>query len=410
MLTVIIVYDQAYISGGAAKIAIGEAIELKNRGYRVIYYSAVSDLRGEICDELVSNKIETICLGETHIAFTKDPKALLKGIWNKDSFKNFTSLLNSLDRNNTIVHIHGWTKALSSSVIEAAHEMGFRTVITLHEYFSVCQNGGLFDYKKNCICKRTPGSLSCYLCNCDKRNYFHKIYRNIRQLRQNRILKKSKPDVIYITDFSKEKLNIGKKLIGNAYSLTNFVDLSPQQRVRVENNNAYLFIGRISAEKGIDVFCEAIKRAGVSGVVIGEGPLKDKYRELYPEVTFVGWKSNEEMRLYLNKARALIIASKWYETMGLTVVEMQQYGIPCIVPSECAASEYIRNDVDGLLYESGSIDSLIQCISKIQIQSYAKLLSKKFYEAIEFDRFSIKCHTDKLLIIYNDILNRDLCE
>lgn len=408
MLTVIMVYDQAYVSGGAAKIAIGEAIELKNRGYRVIYYSAVSDLYGKICDELVNNKIETICLGETHIAFTKDPKALLKGIWNKNSFKKFTSLLNSLDRNNTIVHIHGWTKALSSSVIEAAHKMGFKTVITLHEYFSVCQNGGLFDYKKNCICKRRTGSLSCYLCNCDKHNYIHKIYRNIRQLRQNRILKKSKPNVIYITDFSKEKLSVGKNLIGNSYSLTNFVELSPQQRVRVEDNEAYLFIGRISAEKGIDVFCEAIKQAGVDGVVIGEGPLKNKYKELYPEVTFVGWKSNEEMRLYLNKARALIIASKWYETMGLTVVEMQQYGIPCIVPSECAASEYVRNEVDGLLYEIGSIDSLIQCISKIQIQSYVKLLSKKFYEAIEFDRFSIKCHIDKLLIIYNDILNRDL--
>lgn len=407
MLTVIIVYDQAYISGGAAKIAIGEAIELKNRGHRVIYFSAVSNLYGEICDELLNNKIETICLGETHIAFTKNPKALLKGIWNKNSFKKFVSLLNRLDCNNTIIHIHGWTKALSSSVIEAARKKGFKTVITLHEYFCICQNGGLFDYKKNRICKRIPGSLRCYLCNCDKHNYIHKIYRNIRQLRQNWILKRAKPNIIYITNFSKAKLNIRKNFIGNSYNLTNFVELSLQQRVRVENNTAYLFIGRVSAEKGIDVFCEAVKCAGVEGIVIGEGPLKDKYTQLYPEVTFVGWKSHEEMRLYLNKARALIIASKWYETMGLTVVEMQQYGIPCIVPSECAASEYIRNEVDGLLYETGSINGLVQCIRKIQIQSYAKLLSKKFYDAIEFNTFSIKRHTDKLLTIYDDIMNRN---
>lgn len=407
MLTIVIVYDQAYISGGAAKIAIGEAVELKNRGHRVIYYSAVSNMYGEICDELINNNIETICLGETHIAFTKNPRALLKGIWNEKAFKRFKLLLSSLDRNSTIVHIHGWTKALSSSVIEAAYEMGFKTVITLHEYFSICQNGGLFDYKKDAICNRTPGSFSCYFCNCDKRNYFHKIYRNIRQIKQNQILKRTKPSVIYITAFSKEKLNIGNKLAGNSYTLTNFVELSPQPRVRVENNDLYLFIGRISAEKGIDVFCKAIERAGVDGVVIGEGPLKDKYKELYPEITFVGWKSNAEMQLYLKKARALIIASKWYETMGLTVIEMQQYGIPCVVPSECAASEYVRNEVDGLLYEIGSIDSLIQCIRRIQINSYVKLLSMNFYETIDFDGFSIKYHADKLLTIYNDILNRD---
>ena len=34
--TIVIVYDQAYISGGAAKIAIKSAISLKKRGYRVI--------------------------------------------------------------------------------------------------------------------------------------------------------------------------------------------------------------------------------------------------------------------------------------------------------------------------------------------------------------------------------------
>lgn len=406
MITVVIVYDQAYISGGAAKIAIGEAVELKKRGFNVIYFSAVSNSKGNICDELKENCIETVCLRECHIAFAKSPKTLLKGLWNLDAYSRMCQLLETLDPDNTIIHIQGWTKALSSSIILAAKRKGFKQVITLHEYFTICQNGGLYDYKADCICKRIPGSISCFICNCDKRNYIHKIYRDIRQIIQDHTLIKVKPNVIYITDFSQRKLNLSLKYIGDSYKLTNFVDISPQKRVNAEKNEHYLFLGRVSAEKGIDVFCKSIAQCNSKGVVIGDGPLKEKYSTLYPRIDFVGWKSQQEMMTYLQKTRALIIASKWYETMGLTVVEMQQYGIPCIVPLECAASEYVQENENGLLYQIGDVDSLCQCIDIMSDSEIVKKLSLNFYEKIDFKKYSIVNHVNKLESIYCLILGK----
>ena len=63
--------------------------------------------------------------------------------------------------------VAGWTKALSSSVFDVAFKMNFKVVLTLHDYFTACPNGGYFDYKENKICKRKPLSWKCIKCNCD---------------------------------------------------------------------------------------------------------------------------------------------------------------------------------------------------------------------------------------------------
>ena len=110
------------------------------------------------------------------------------------------------------------------------------------------------------------------------------------------------------------------------------------------------------------------------------------------------------MTEYLHKARGLVILSKWYETMGLTVVEMQQYGIPCIVPAECAASEYIEDRVDGLLYTIGNSKSLSECFEVLRDDEYIEKLSMAFLNNLNWNRFSMQSHSRKLVGIYNDIL------
>lgn len=393
---IVIVYDQAYISGGAAQIAIGSAIALKRKGYRVIFFAAI----GDVCDELKLNGIETICLNQEHIAFTKNLKVLLKGLWNSDSMKELEKVLSDLNSAETVVHIHGWTKSLSSSIFLATYKKGFKTFVTLHEYFTICPNGGIFNYKKNEICKIKPCSLSCYLCNCDKRNYNQKMYRNVRQIIQNHILRKTKPNVIYITEFSRNLLERNHFKPSSVHMVTNFVNIDHKTRVDVGKNNGYIYLGRVSAEKGIDIFCEACKVAGVKGVVIGDGPQREEYETKYPNIDFIGWKSMTDMEEYLLKARSLIIASKWYETMGLTAIELQSYGIPCIVPRECAASEYIKDGVTGLLYKIGSTDDLVRCIKILEDSEMAERLGENNYNSLNRERFSLDCHTQELEKVY----------
>lgn len=399
--TIVIVYDQMFISGGAAKIAIHSAVQLKKEGYRVIYFGAV----GKPCDELIDNNIETICINEEHIASAKKLTSILKGIWNSNSLKEFEKLLSTLDPESTVVHVHGWTKALSSSVFLASYRKGFATLLTGHEYFTICQNGGLYNYKRGCICDKKPGSFACSVCNCDKRNYFNKIYRNIRQTIQKRILKKTRPGFIFITDFSKKLIEPYLYNGACKYFLTNFVEVEKHPRVHIEDNPYFLFIGRISDEKGVDLFCEAVSRCGVKGLVIGEGSMRQSFQEKYPGITFTGWKSSAEMQSYIKQARVHIVSSKWYETMGLTVIEMQQYGVPCIVPFECAASEFVGNGINGYLYHTANTEELCECIERLKDDSEAKRLSENGYNSFYPERYRIENYVPKLLDIYESAIN-----
>ncbi|MCD7741495.1 MAG: glycosyltransferase family 4 protein [Ruminococcus sp.] len=394
---VVLVYDQAYISGGAAKIAVGEALGLKEQGLNVYYFSAIAP----ICDELKKSDIQVICLNEKHIGLSKDPSALLKALWNRTAYKQLLELLKELNPEETVVHIHGWTKALSSSVFYAAKRASIRTFVTLHEYFTICPNGGLYNYKKKEICALKPCSFKCYICNCDKRNYINKLYRVVRQLIQNMAFKDTKPEIIYITEFSK---NIIKKSINPSlkeHFLTNHVEVGFHDRVKVENNKAFLYIGRLTDEKGIDIYCEAIDKTGVQGIVIGDGPLLNDFKSRYKNISFVGWKSTEEMRDYLSMARTLIVSSKWYETMGLTVIEMQQYGIPCIVPDNCACSEYVKDKYSGLIYSIGNVDSLCSCINYAADDLNLERLSKNFLAEFNPENYCLDTHINRLVEIYS---------
>ena len=87
--------------------------------------------------------------------------------------------------------------------------------------------------------------------------------------------------------------------------------------------------------------------------------------------------------------------------MGLTIIEMQAKGIPCIVPFECAGSEYIKDQVNGILYQIGNKKSLIEAIEKTKDDNYIKKIADAFYQDYDPMRFSMERHIDGLVKAYN---------
>lgn len=118
-MNIIIVNDFAHINGGASQVALSSAIALANQGYSVTLFSAVPP----VMSELNHKNIQVICTGQYEIL--KDPnrlRATIQGIWNIKAAKAMKNLLDTRDPSNTIIHIHGWTKALSSSVVNAVRK------------------------------------------------------------------------------------------------------------------------------------------------------------------------------------------------------------------------------------------------------------------------------------------------
>lgn len=400
---IVIVNDYAYIEGGATKIAVQTAVELsKNPDLRVWFFAGC----GEACRELKESKVTIVSLGMYDLLSNPSRlNAAINGIRNRKAGKELEKLLSSLNREETVVHIHSWTKSLSSIVFLAAAKCGVKTFLTLHDYFTVCPNGGCYNYEKNEICTVRPMSPKCLFCNCDARSYPQKLWRYARQIVQNRAFRKCKDlHYIFISYFSKKQLAARglNPAIERQYMVHNPVDCdNARHRVHAEDNELYTFIGRLSPEKGAALFCEAVSRANVKAVVIGDGSMKKELEKKYPVITFAGWLNKNEIDKWLEKTRALIFPSLLYEAFGLSVCEAQMLGVPCIVSDCCAASEFVCDGKSGWTFSTGGAASLVNAIDKSRDDLVVKSFSENIFED-SFDYYGASDYAAALLGVFTE--------
>lgn len=390
---IVVVNDFDFVQGGASKVAIQTANMLaeSNENLNVYFFSAVHSN-----ESILNEKVIKISINQPEAMKNKNRlKGFINGIYNFKAKKEFKKLLNTLNKEETIVHVHGWTKALSSCVFDIAFKMKFKVVLTLHDYFTACPNGGYFDYKQNKICKRKPLSWKCIKCNCDSRNYFFKLYRIIRQFVQNKIIKlpKKLEYAIGISDLSIEVLKSTLSPYIKFQKIYNPIEFDDNDEdADYTQNEYYLFVGRVSKEKGIDIFCKAITELNLKGIVVGDGSERKRLENEYTNIEFVGWKNKEDVKKYMKKARCLIFPSLWYEGAPLTPLESMSLGIPCLVNSCCAAREYYPKNnfsnynellkkikiIDDEMIETTSYDF----IYKFRTSEYVNNIKKYFEEVI----------------------------
>ena len=377
---VVIVNDFNYVQGGASKVAIDTANLLAKKNINVYFFSASLD------KSKLDSSIVNVCTNQGE-CLKNGIKGALRGIKNKQAGKEFSKLLDKLNKEETIIHIHGWTKCLSSVVFKVAHKKQFKTVLTLHEYFTVCPNGGFFNYKRCKQCNLKPMSFRCIKCNCDSRNYLFKLYRVIRQRRYKKDMNNLEYGIA-ISELVKEKTNIkNTKVIENPIQSSNKVDIS--------NNDTYIYIGRVCKEKGTELFCKAICDLKLKGIVVGDGSELEYLKNKHIDITFTGWVDNPNE--YLDKSKCLIFPSIWPEPAGLTALNAISRGIPVIVSSDTATIEYIKKYNAGLIFKNNDVEDL-----KEKIKSFS--FDKDIYTRYQNNPYSEEKYINSILDYYEEII------
>lgn len=394
----IIVNDSNYICGGEDKVAIQTANEISQAtGINVLFFSC--NYKEENC---LDPKIKQISTNQGN-ALDNVLKGALNGVINFKARRYLKRILLQYDPSDTVVHVHSWSKAVTSEVFDICNKYKYKCVLTMHDYFIGCPNGGFFNYKKNVICKYKPLSIKCICCDCDSRNYLFKMYRLLRQIRIKSNVKKIR-NVISISDFSEQHLVnfLSKKC--SIKRIYNPIDFEKNiKKVNPEKSNIFLYVGRVSDEKGVDVFCKAISSSNVRGVVVGDGSSKQELEKKYSDIEFLGWKNSFEVKSLMKKARCLIIPSKWYEGAPLTPLEAMQFGIPCISSSNNATIDYLKKDV-GVVYSSEK--ELVEIINSFKDDKVVKKYSENCYEYIN-RTWKKKNYQKELINYYNEILSEE---
>ena len=331
---VVIINDASIAKGGATGLALLSAKLLRDRGFDVTY----------ICGDEGGNAIdgvEMVPLGGQHIAKSAKLKAAVKGVYNHDTERALDAWITRHDTRHTVYHIHGWSKILSPSIFVPLRRVAARAVVHAHDFFLACPNGAFFDYPAAKICDRKPLGRQCLMTNCDKRSRAQKYWRVSRSAMLGRILRRgpSFSRLLLIHEGMERPLASVPYFRGRMSVVRNPAQPFCKERVPVEKNDRFFFVGRVEDEKGVGDACAAAHAAGVPLHVIGDGPALPTLREQYKDVVFHGWQSHAEISEKIRTARALLMPSRYPEPFGLVAVEASWSGIPVIATNKAFLSE-----------------------------------------------------------------------
>ncbi|MEY9200006.1 glycosyltransferase family 4 protein [Sinorhizobium sp. CCBAU 05631] len=370
-MRLIVINDVSVVRGGATKVAVQCLQACRNAGIDCTFFVGDDGVGVKELDVAV----RTIALGERPLRDGHSIADIFDKHFNKRAYEMLSALL-SESQEETVVHVHGWNQILSPSIFHALAASKARVIITAHDYFLNCPNGGRLNFRSGAICNLKPMSLDCLLTNCDKRNYFHKLWRFRRSLVQS-----GAGDAFW------ERVEVvlaheGMETYLKSGPLRHFTTLrtptEPLTRLSTEpwRRERIVFLGRMTWEKGVRTLGEALRMTGQAATLIGRGPLLAEMQEALPHCWVPGWLDDEMVSETAAQARAFVMPSRMPEPYGLVAAEALMSGIPVIVSSNALIAEEIESNGAGLIFESGDAGSLAEALVKIKSDSLVRKLAE----------------------------------
>lgn len=275
-----------------------------------------------------------------------------------------------------LVHVHNLFYTASPAVIRAAKQRGVPVVMTLHNFRLVCLNGLLMREGKapceTCLTQPFPMAGIRHAC-------FQGSVAKSAQLSLTLALAKlagtwrSVDRFVVMTDFVREKflasslnLRSGQVVVKpNAVLDPGDVDFGTRQ-------GFFLYVGRLSAEKGIDVLLDAIQKQPFRLKIIGTGPLEDHVRQAaaaQPGVEYLGWQNPDAVASLMKTCRALLVPSICYEAaLPLVVLEAFATGTPMICADQGNLRQVAEGPPAGMLFRSGDGNELGRAVHQLDNQ------------------------------------------
>ena len=132
----------------------------------------------------------------------------------------------------------------------------------------------------------------------------------------------------------------------------------------------FLYLGRITEEKGVHFAIEAAKAAGVPLVIAGRSYQAEGYWHEHMEknidgkmISYIGEANFETKIEYLRNAKALLFPTQYDEVFGLVMIEAMACGTPVIGWNKGSVSEVIQDGHTGFVVNS--VDGMVKAINNI---------------------------------------------
>jgi len=131
-----------------------------------------------------------------------------------------------------------------------------------------------------------------------------------------------------------------------------------------EKTKVLISVGRMAPEKNLDKVLqsyEALRARGapVKLVMVGDGPLREQFRQKYPDIIFPGMLAQSDLAAYYASADLFVFPSQT-ETFGNVTLEALASGIPVLAFDCAAARDWVQPNVNGWLVAENNPDGFVE--------------------------------------------------
>jgi len=117
------------------------------------------------------------------------------------------------------------------------------------------------------------------------------------------------------------------------------------------------YVGRLAAEKELDLLVAVQDLPGTRLVVVGGGPEETRLRSVLPRAAFVGVRHGEDLARVVASLDVFVHTGRT-ETFCQSAQEALASGVPVVAPRAGGPVDLVDEGVNGLLYEPGSAAEL----------------------------------------------------
>jgi glycosyltransferase involved in cell wall biosynthesis len=284
-----------------------------------------------------------------------------RAIWSTDATARVRSLIRRSKAE--IVHCHNLFPVLSPAVLRAASGEGAAVVMTLHNYRLLCLPATFIRDGRVCedCLGRTPWPGVVHACYRDStlgsaalatslslHNAFNTFDRVTKYLAVSEFVRRKYVEAGWPDDRIEVK--------------SNFAWENPK---REGPGRYFLYLGRLSPEKGIATLLSAWSPSSMPLLVVGDGPAAQGLREDAPSnVEFRSTVSPAEVPALIREARALMLPSVCYEAQPRVILEAYAAGVPVLASDLGALPEAVPPD-SGLLVAPGDAGAWSYAVERL---------------------------------------------
>jgi phosphatidylinositol alpha 1,6-mannosyltransferase len=162
------------------------------------------------------------------------------------------------------------------------------------------------------------------------------------------------------------------------------------------------YVGRLAAEKRVDLLAATAALPGVRLVIVGSGPAEEAIRRAVPSALFLGQRGGEQLAQLYASFDVFVHAGP-HDTFGQTLQEAAASGLPVVAPAAGGPLDLVRDGTTGFLVEPGSASALARAVARLAADPLLRAAQGRAGRHMVLQRsWSVMC--DELIGHYADVL------